>query len=179
MAPAMRPAAFPASTAFLLTALCCAATAHAARIPSDAASVGAYFSYDNAAADATVDLIQQAQRRVLLAGYAYVPPAVAGALRDARARGVEVRVVLVRSARAGKYSGAGYLKSAGIDVAIDTRHDDPAPRFVIVDDSVALTTLTEGAPTHAETVNVFHRAPELAQSYAQSFWRLYRQAGGL
>ncbi|AFQ48593.1 phospholipase D-like domain-containing protein [Burkholderia cepacia] len=173
MAPAMRPAAF------LLTALTCAATAHASPIPSDAASVGRYFSYDNAAADTTVDLIENAQRRVLLAGYAYVPPAVAAALRAARARGIEVRVVLARSSRTGKYSGAGYLKSAGIDVAIDSRHGDPAPRFVIVDDSVALTTLSDGAAAHADTVNVFHRAPELAQSYAQSFWRLYRQAGGL
>ncbi|HIE1302151.1 MULTISPECIES: phospholipase D-like domain-containing protein [Burkholderia] len=173
MAPAMRPAAF------LLAALCCAASAHASQIPSDAASVGTYFSYDNAAADATVDLIGQAQRRVLLAGYTHVPPAVASALCAARARGVEVRVVLLRSPRAGRYSGAGYLKSSGIDVAIDSRHGDPAPRFVIVDDSVALTTLSEGAAAHAETVNVFQRAPELAQSYAQSFWRLYRQAAGL
>ena len=67
----------------------------------------------------------------------------------------------------------------GIDVAIDSRHGDPAPRFVIVDDSVALATLSDGAAARAETVNVFQRAPELAQSYAQSFWRLYRQAGGL
>ncbi|EGC99207.1 hypothetical protein B1M_37751, partial [Burkholderia sp. TJI49] len=36
MAPAMRPAAL------LVAALGCAATAHAAQIPSDAASVGAY-----------------------------------------------------------------------------------------------------------------------------------------
>ncbi|WP_175922114.1 phospholipase D-like domain-containing protein [Burkholderia latens] len=173
MAPAMRPAAF------LLAALGCAATAHATHIPSDAASVGAYFSYDNAAADATVDLIASAQRRVLLAGYDNVPPAVAAALRDARSRGVEVRVLLVRAARAGRYSGAGYLKSAGIDVAIDLRHGEPAPRFVIVDDSVALSTLSDGAAAHAETMNVFQRAPELAQSYTQSFWRLYRQAAGL
>ncbi|KVO94575.1 hypothetical protein WJ83_27075 [Burkholderia ubonensis] len=173
MAPAMRPAAF------FVAALCCAATAHATPIPSDAASVGAYFSYDAAAADATVDLIRHAQRRVLLAGYAYVPPAVAGALHDARGRGLEVRVVLVRTARAGKYSGAGFLKGAGIDVAIDMRRDAPAPRFVIADDSVALATLPDSAPAHAETVNVFECAPELAQSYAQSFWRLYRRAGGL
>ncbi|RQR54062.1 hypothetical protein DIE18_28880 [Burkholderia sp. Bp9125] len=173
MAPAMRPAAF------LFAALSCAASAHATPIPSDAASVGAYFSYDNAAADTTVDLIRQAGRRVLLAGYTHVPPAVAAALRDARSRGVEVRVVLARPARAGKYSGAGYLRGAGIDVAIDTRQGAGAPRFVIVDDDVALTTLADGAPAHAETVNVFQRAPELAQSYAQSFWRLYRQASGL
>jgi phosphatidylserine/phosphatidylglycerophosphate/cardiolipin synthase-like enzyme len=165
--------------AFFFAVFCCVTSVHASQIPSDAASVGTYFSYDNAAADATVDLIEQAQRRVLLAGYTQGPPVVASALRAARARGIEVRVVLVRSPRAGRYSGAGYLKSAGIDVAIDSRHGDPAPRFVIVDDSVALTTLSDGAAAHAETVNVFRRAPELAQSYAQSFWRLYRQAGGL
>ena len=173
MAPAMRP------VAFFFAVFCCVTSVHASQIPSDAASVGTYFSYDNAAADATVDLIEQAQRRVLLAGYTQVPPVVASALRAARARGIEVRGVLVRSPRAGRSSGAGYLKSAGIDVAIDSRHGDPAPRFVIVDDSVALTTLSDGAAAHAETVNVFRRAPELAQSYAQSFWRLYRQAGGL
>lgn len=173
MAPAMRPAAC------LVVALCCATAAHATPIPSDAASVGAYFSYDNAAADATVDLIRQAQHRVWLAGYTQVPPAVAGALRAAHGRGVEVRVVLNRASRSGRYSGAAYLTGAGIDVAIDTRNADPAPRFVIVDDSVALTTLSEGAPAQAETVNVFPCAPELAQTYAQAFWRLYRQAAGL
>ncbi|KVA12598.1 hypothetical protein KDW55_02695 [Burkholderia sp. AU19243] len=173
MAPAMRPAAF------LLAAFSYATTAHASHIPSDAASVGAYFSYDNAASDATVGLIGGAQRRVLLAGYDYVPPAVAAALREARSRGVEVRVLLVRSVRAGRYSGAGYLKSGGIDVAIDSRHGEPAPRFVIVDDSVALSTLSDGTAARAETMNVFERAPELAQSYTQSFWRRYRQAAGL
>ncbi|MCM3352156.1 hypothetical protein M3616_23665, partial [Bacillus velezensis] len=68
---------------------------------------------------------------------------------------------------------------AGIDVAIDSRQGGPASRFLIVDDSVALTTLSDGAAAQADTVNVFRRAPDLAQSYAQSFWRLYRQAGGL
>ncbi|MCA3808267.1 MAG: hypothetical protein IOC33_08230, partial [Burkholderia sp.] len=94
MAPAMRP------VAFFFAVFCCVTSVHASQIPSDAASVGTYFSYDNAAADATVDLIEQAQRRVLLAGYTQVPPVVASALRAARARGIEVRVVLVRSPRA-------------------------------------------------------------------------------
>ena len=136
-------------------------------------------AYSTGHGGAPVDLIEQAQRRVLRAGYTPVPPAVASALRAARARGIEVRVVLVRPPRAGRYSGAGYLKSAGIDVAIDSRHGGPASRFAIVDDSVALTTLSDGAAEQADTVNVFRRAPELAQSYAQSFWRLDRHAGGL
>jgi len=148
-------------------------------VPPDGASVGAYFSCDNAAVDTTVDLIRQARRRVLLAGYASLPPAVAGALRAARAQGVEVRVVLNRASHGGRYSGVGALASGGVDIAIDTRHAEPAPRFAIVDDSVALTTLPERAQSRAETVNVFRRAPELAQTYAQTFWRLYREAGRL
>ncbi|CAN0619643.1 conserved exported protein of unknown function [Burkholderia multivorans] len=165
--------------ACLCTALVCATTAHALPVPSDSASVGAYFSSDNAAVDTTVDLIRQARRRVLLAGYASLPPAVAGALRAASAQGVEVRVVLNRASRGGKYSGVGMLAKGGVDIAIDTRHAEPGPRFAIVDDSVALTALPERAQSRAETVNVFHRAPELAQTYAQTFWRLYREAGRL
>jgi phosphatidylserine/phosphatidylglycerophosphate/cardiolipin synthase-like enzyme len=94
-----------------------------------------------------------------------VPPAVAAALRAARARGVDVRVVLVRSARAGRY-GARRLPGRPASTSRSTRGTTIRAAFAIVDDNVALPTLSEGAAAHAETVNVFQRAPELAQSCA-------------
>jgi len=163
----------------LCAALLCAAPVHASQMPPERAASGLGFAYDDTATDTTVDLIRHARRRVLLAGYEALQPAVASALHAARVRGVDVRVVLYRANEAERYRGVGYLTSGGIDVAIDTRRADPAPRFVIADESVALAAPAQGTPPNGATLSVFRRAPEVAQSYAQAFWRLYRQASGL
>ncbi|WP_179403215.1 phospholipase D-like domain-containing protein [Burkholderia guangdongensis] len=165
------------SAACLCAALVCAASAHAVPMPPDSATVGTYLSRDDAATDAATGLIRQARHRVLVAGYAHLPPALADALRAAHARGVDVRVVLNRATRPGR--GARSLASGGIDVAIGARDAAPGMRFVIVDDSVALAADADNTQPGTGMVNVFHRAPELAQTYGQTFWRLYWQADRL
>ncbi|KGS05981.1 hypothetical protein [Burkholderia sp. ABCPW 111] len=117
-------------------ALLCATSApefaRAAQIPSRDAALGAYFDADASSTEIEVELIRLARTRVLVAGGASVPAAVASALCAARGRGVDVRVVL------------------GTASFAQTRDARGAGNF-----------------------NVFYRAPQLAQSYATEFWRLY------
>ncbi|AVR11840.1 hypothetical protein GNZ24_18735 [Burkholderia thailandensis] len=162
-------------------ALLCAAPAlefaRAAQMPSrDAVPGGAYFDADVGSTDIEVDLIRRAHARVLVAGGASVPAAVASALCAARGRGVDVRVVLDRTGRATRYSGAAFLASAGVDVVLSDRVPNAHGPFVVVDDAVVLGSASF-AQIHDERAagnfNVFYRAPQLAQSYATEFWRLY------
>ncbi|WLE58734.1 hypothetical protein GIY62_16675 [Burkholderia plantarii] len=147
-----------------------------------------YFAADVAPADPAVELVRTARQRVLVAGYDSVPPALAAALRDARLRGVAVRVVLDRSGRQMRmrYSGTAFLAEAGIGFASTSRPGLMRQPFVVVDDAVAI-----GAPAgltgNADAVraggpmrglNVFRGVPQFAQTYTHAFWRLYRLAGG-
>lgn len=145
-----------------------------------------YFAPDDAPVDPAVELVRTARQRVLVAGYDAVPPALAGALRDARARGVAVRVVLDRSGRRVRYSGTAFLAEAGIGFASTRRPGLMRQPFVVVDDAVAIgapagVTATATAARAADPVrglNVFRGVPQFAQTYTHAFWRLYRVAGG-
>ncbi|WP_082745266.1 MULTISPECIES: phospholipase D-like domain-containing protein [Burkholderia] len=161
-------------------ALLCATSApefaRAAQIPSRDAALGAYFDADASSTEIEVELIRLARTRVLVAGGASVPAAVASALCAARGRGVDVRVVLDRTGRATKYSGAAFLASAGVSVALSERVSNAHGPFVVVDDAVVLGTASFAQTRDARgagNFNVFYRAPQLAQSYATEFWRLY------
>ncbi|MDN7676386.1 phospholipase D-like domain-containing protein [Burkholderia oklahomensis] len=159
--------------------LCVASTlelARAAQIPSRDPALGAYFDADAGSTDIEVALIRRARTRVLVAGGASVPAAVAEALCAARGRGVDVRVVLDRTGHATKYSGAGFLASAGVDVALSDRVPNVHGSFVVVDDAVVLGAASFVQASDERTAgnfNVFYRAPQLAQSYAVEFRRLY------
>ncbi|WP_447083456.1 hypothetical protein [Burkholderia glumae] len=150
-------------------------------------AASAYFSADDAPVDPAVELVRGARRRVLVAGYGAVPPALAAALRDACRRGVAVRVVLDRSARHGRYSGAAFLAQAGIGLASTRRPGLLRQPFVIADDAVAVGAPAElaGAGGTADAagaggaVSVFHGVPQLAQTYTHAFWRVYRLAGAV
>ncbi|SIT66236.1 MULTISPECIES: phospholipase D-like domain-containing protein [Burkholderiaceae] len=163
-----------------LVALACATTlTEAAPLRIQNATVDTYFSPDGGAGAAAAALIDGAKRRVWLAGYAFTSPDIAKALRNARVRGVQVRVVLDKSNETGKYSGATYLANAGIDVRIDSRYPIMHHKFIVVDDVVAFGSMNftrAGDRKNAENFNVFRGAPALASAYAAEFDRLYAES---
>ncbi|KGV34748.1 hypothetical protein X884_5654 [Burkholderia pseudomallei MSHR4308] len=133
--------------------------------------------------DIEVDLIHRARTRVLVAGGASVPAAVAAALCAARGRGVDVRVVcsIGRGARP-RYSGAAFLANAGIDVVLSDRVSMPnahgpfpssSTMPVVLRPRASFAQNARRARGRATFERVLYRAPQLAQSYATAFWRLY------
>jgi hypothetical protein len=185
----MRPHAY-------LIALSCATLALASPAvsalpaPFIGGEAGGYFAHLGDVSGAAAELVSGARRRVLVAGYASVSPALATALREARRRGVAVRVVLDRSAPAARYSGAAFLAEAGIDVAFARRPGLTRTPFIVVDDAVAIDTAVtppargrtpstagDGAIT-VRALNVFRDVPQLAQAYTRTFWQWHRVASG-
>ena len=67
-------------------------------------------------------LIEQAKKRILLAGYGFTSNEIAKAIKEAHARGVIVHLVLDKSNSTSKYSRAIYLANAGVDVRINSRY---------------------------------------------------------
>ncbi|MEJ2768674.1 DUF1669 domain-containing protein [Mycetohabitans sp. B46] len=159
--------------------VCATSFVDAAPVRIDKATVDTYFSPNGGAGEAVAALISGAKRRVWLAGYAFTSPEIAKALRNARVRGVQVRVVLDKSNETGKYSGATYLSNAGIDVRIDSQYPIMHHKFIVVDDLVAFGSMNftrAGDRKNAENFNVFRGAPALASAYAAEFDRLYAES---
>jgi hypothetical protein len=116
------------------------------------------------AADATVDLIDNAQRRGCWPAMRMCRPRSRPRCgRRARAASTCASCWCARRVQA---DGARRLPGRPASTSRSTRGTTIRAAFAIVDDNVALPTLSEGAAAHAETVNVFQRAPELAQSCA-------------
>jgi len=57
--------------------------------------------------------IKQAQKSILLQAYSFTSVPIAKALSEAKKRGINIRVILDKSQRTEKYTGASFLKHAG------------------------------------------------------------------
>ncbi|MGQ3054700.1 MAG: phospholipase D family nuclease [Roseateles sp.] len=164
------------------------ASAHAPaaqRVPLTGATVDVYFAPQDEIGPPVADLIRSAKRRVWVAGYYFTHAEVGKALREAKGRGIDVRVVLDSSQfRDAQYSGATYLLNAGVPVWMNDRHAVMHHKFIVVDDdrtafgSANFTKAAMGgrkvdpAKSNAENFNIFFGVPALTKQYADEFGRL-------
>jgi phosphatidylserine/phosphatidylglycerophosphate/cardiolipin synthase-like enzyme len=119
----MRPLSrLVASLTLCLLALAAGAPASQAAQSVKNVTVDVYFSPRGGATDAIVQLIAQEQKTILMQAYSFTSAPIAKALYEAHKRGVQVVAVLDKSQRSEKYSGADFLKNAGITVVIDAQH---------------------------------------------------------
>lgn len=123
-----------------------------------------------------VDAIGEAKTQVLVQAYGFSNTAILKALTDAKARGVDVEVVLDKSNDKGKYSGATYVANAGIPVWIDYEPSIAHNKVMVIDSRNVVTgsfNFTAAAQEHnAENVLLLKGVPELAAVYAKDWaWR--------
>jgi phosphatidylserine/phosphatidylglycerophosphate/cardiolipin synthase-like enzyme len=139
-------------------------------------TITAAFSPNSGATKLVTDTIHQAKKQILVQAYSFTSPAIAKALADAKARGVDVEVILDKSQWTEKYSGATYLANHKIPVLIDDKHAIAHNKVMIVDDNTVITgsfNFTKAAEEkNAENVIVLKDNPALAQRYAQN-WRTH------
>lgn len=161
-------------------------TLAAERVPlrGEASAVEVLYSSQDDIATYLVDYINKSQRRVWIAGYYFTHPDIAHAVGQAKARGLDVRVVLDSSqADNDKYSGATYLRNAGVNVLINSRHAIMHHKFVICDEDrvgfgsanftkAAMKRGGNPAKSNAENFNLFFGVPALVKQYADEFERL-------
>jgi phosphatidylserine/phosphatidylglycerophosphate/cardiolipin synthase-like enzyme len=98
-----------------------------------------YFSPHGGCTEAVVREIAAARSTVNVQAYSFTSAPIAQALADAEARGVQVEVILDKSNRTARYSGADYLIHHGIPTRIDAAHAIAHNKVMIIDGQVVLT----------------------------------------
>ena len=135
------------------------------------------FSPSSGATKLVTDTIHQAKKQILVQAYSFTSPAIAKALADAKARGVDVEVILDKSQWTEKYSGATYLANHKIPVLIDDKHAIAHNKVMIIDDNTIITgsfNFTKAAEEkNAENVIVFQDNTKLAEIYTRN-WRTHK-----
>lgn len=143
-------------------------------IPLTGATAEACFTPGADCAATVAAAISSSRNRVWLLGYGFTETRIVGALRDARRRGVDVRLVLDRSnADGGMRSAAAYVARLGVPVKIDRTVRIAHNKLILIDaDTVIMGSLNwtkAGNTKNAENVHVFRGAGALAERHAAYF----------
>jgi phosphatidylserine/phosphatidylglycerophosphate/cardiolipin synthase-like enzyme len=117
---------------------------------------------------------------ILVQAYSFTSVPIARALVEAKWRGVQVVAVLDKSQRTETYSGADFLKHAGITVVIDAQHAIAHNKIICFLSVVTCTggsfNLTGAGETrNAENMMVFH-SPELMNLLVENIKAHYAQS---
>ena len=154
---------------FLLVSL---TTAVAAAEPIVGVTAIVYFSPNGGCTETIVAALDEAKQTVRVQAYSFTAPPIAKALAAAKGRGVDVRVILDKSQRTERYSGADFIAHAGIPVLIDEK-PAIAHSKVIVIDGVTVITGSFNFTTSAESRNVENllvlRSADLAALYTANW----------
>lgn len=117
--------------------------------------------------------IKHAQKTILMQAYSFTSPPIAKALMEAKDRGVDVRAILDKSQRTERYTGATFLKHAGIPVVIDEKPAIAHSKIFIFDQHAVLTgsfNFTKAAQQkNAENLLVIDGDTRLVQAYTQNW----------
>lgn len=86
-----------------------------------------------------ISAIDATQHKLRIQAYSFTSPPIAAAVKRAKERGVDVKVILDKSQASPRYTVATYLRNAGIDVVIDTKPAIAHNKVMIFDDSAVFT----------------------------------------
>jgi phosphatidylserine/phosphatidylglycerophosphate/cardiolipin synthase-like enzyme len=89
--------------------------------------------------DLLVSAIDQTQSKLRVQAYSFTSAPIAAAIKRAKDRGVDVKVILDKSQVSQRYSSATYLRNAGVDVVIDTKPAIAHNKVMIFDDQAVFT----------------------------------------
>ena len=101
--------------------------------------IQAYFSPRGGCTEAVVRALNDAQKSVHVQAYSFTSAPIAKALVEAHRRKVQIHVILDDSQQGEKYSSADFLKNAGIEPRIDSRHGIAHNKVMIVDEQSVIT----------------------------------------
>jgi phosphatidylserine/phosphatidylglycerophosphate/cardiolipin synthase-like enzyme len=123
--------------------------------------------------------IAAAERELLVQAYTFTSPEIVQAIGDARKRGVAVRVILDKENRQPRYTGATYLRNAGVPVRIDDTVAIAHNKVMVIDGALVIGgsyNYTRSAETrNAENVT-FSRSTCLAETFRANFERRWQTA---
>ena len=139
-----------------------------------------YFSPNGGCQEAVITQIDNAQKSIDIAMYAFTSRDIAQALVAAKKRQVKVRIVLDNAQIKDQYSKSRYLIGKGVNVKFRLGPGLMHNKFAIIDGRVLLTgslNWTASADRkNAENLLIMTNK-ELAQKYAKQFKFLWSQSG--
>lgn len=89
--------------------------------------------------DLLVNEINNTRRTLLIQAYSFTSAPIAAAVKRAKDRGVDVRVILDKSQVSQRYSSATFLRNAGIAVVIDTKPAIAHNKVMVFDNASVFT----------------------------------------
>jgi phosphatidylserine/phosphatidylglycerophosphate/cardiolipin synthase-like enzyme len=98
-----------------------------------------FFSPRGGAEDAILREIQAAQTSIRVLAYSFTSEPIATALESAKARGLDVLVILDKSQRRGNGSKAQTVAASGVPVFIDSAHAIQHNKVIIIDSTTIIT----------------------------------------
>jgi phosphatidylserine/phosphatidylglycerophosphate/cardiolipin synthase-like enzyme len=135
-------------------------------------AIYAHFSPNGSPTTAVVSALDRARATVRVQAYSFTSAPIAGALKRAHERGVDVQVILDKSQPKQRYTAATFLKTAKIPLFIDTKHAIAHNKVMIIDSRVVVTgsfNFTKAAEEkNAENLLIIKSA-ELAQTYLDNW----------
>lgn len=138
------------------------------------------FSPKQGATELVVKAISEAKRSIKLAAYSFTSKPVAEALVAAHKRGVDVKAVLDKSNKTGKYSSATFLSHMGIPTRINSEYAIMHNKYMVIDEvNVQLGSFNYSkAAEHKNAENVLYVRdnPTLAKSYSKDWQKLWDEA---
>jgi phosphatidylserine/phosphatidylglycerophosphate/cardiolipin synthase-like enzyme len=87
---------------------------------------------------AIVTAIDGARRTLLVQAYGFTDPQIIHAIGEAEKRGVTVRVILDKENRQPRYTGATYLRNAGVPLRIDDKVAIAHNKVMVIDDATVI-----------------------------------------
>jgi len=131
-----------------------------------------YFSPNHGATKAVVDALAAAKSTVLVQAYSFTSAPIARALVEARARGVDVQVILDGKETGARYSSADFMAHANIVTLIDGAHAIAHNKVMIIDGLAVITGsfnfTTAAEQRNAENLLVIHDRA-LAARYTENW----------
>jgi phosphatidylserine/phosphatidylglycerophosphate/cardiolipin synthase-like enzyme len=129
----------PLSAALLAAMLCVAPSAH-----SDQPAWNVCFTPGQDCTGLIVSEIDGARASILVQAYSFTSTPILAALKRARMRGIDVKVIVDKTSAAksrsgSRYSAATYLTNAGIPVWVDTKVAIAHNKVIVVDHDIVIT----------------------------------------
>lgn len=136
-------------------------------------SMSVHFSPKGGCTEVIVQRIRRARHEVLLQAYSFTSKAIAEALVDAKARGLNVDIILDRANEQESYSELAELLGDGMNPLIDSEHAIAHNKIIIIDSKVVITGsfnfTNQAEHENAENLIVIEGHPELARAYRLNF----------
>lgn len=125
-----------------------------------------------------IDTINATRRSLRIQAYSFTSTPIALAVKRAKERGVDVRVIVDESQVSEKYTSATFLKNAGVPVVVDTKPAIAHNKVMIFDERAVFTgsfNFTKSAQErNAENGVLIRDDPGLVKAYSDNWATRYR-----